>query len=644
VKSAFSIMVLMVLLAVFPADTAAQLTSEPLPDETSSLFAGSGVCAQCHESDGNALTENGVDVSPVTHWRSTMMGNAAKDPLWRAKVSSEIAQFPQFQEAIESKCTKCHAPMAYTQAIHDGADGYSIAELEADPLARDGVSCTLCHQIQPDNFGEPDSYTGGFIIDESRMIYGPYEDPLVGPMRNMTNFTPAFGAHLAESELCATCHTLFTSYVNDEGELEGSFPEQTPYIEWKNSEYPQEGKTCQSCHMPETTTPIDIATMPPWHQIERTPYWYHHFVGGNVFMLGILKNNIDLLGLSASEADFDSTIARTQRLLENDTVGLTAEHAMVGDTLQVDVRLENLTGHKLPTGIPFRRIWVHLEVVDTGGTTVFESGNWDATGEVLGIDDGYEPHHDQINDPLQVPIYEGIMHDVNGSLTYTLLRASGYIKDNRLPPLGFTTSHSSYDTVSIAGLAESDLDFNRVDGGEGSGADIIHYRIPVIGGGDYTVDVEVCYQTFSPRAASHLLTFDTPEVELFSGMYDDAEKAPVILAAINFVVGSATAVEPADPEFGDLRLYQLHQNHPNPFNPTTLIEFNLAEAAAARLVVFDINGRTVRTLVSDVRAAGHHAVRWDGRDSDGVPVASGVYFYRLETSGYEQTRRMVLLR
>ena len=75
-----------------------------------------------------------------------------------------------------------------------------------------------------------------------------------------------------------------------------------------------------------------------------------------------------------------------------------------------------------------------------------------------------------------------------------------------------------------------------------------------------------------------------------------------------------------------------------------LIEFNLAEAAAARLVVFDINGRTVRTLVSEVRAAGHHAVRWDGRDSDGVPVASGVYFYRLETSGYEQTRRMVLLR
>ena len=127
-------------------------------------------------------------------------------------------------------------------------------------------------------------------------------------------------------------------------------------------------------------------------------------------------------------------------------------------------------------------------------------------------------------------------------------------------------------------------------------------------------------------------------------MYGDADKAPVILTAIDFTVSSATAVESDDPEFGDLRRHPLHQNHPNPFNPTTLIEFDLAEASAVRLAIFDVNGRTVRTLVADGRAAGHHTVRWDGRDGAGVPVASGVYFYLLETGGYEQTRRMVLLK
>jgi hypothetical protein len=172
-----------------------------LPGGQSTLFSGSNNCAVCHASNGQANTENGIDVSPVTQWRSTMMANAARDPLWRAKVSAEIATFPALAEDIETKCTRCHAPMGNFEAEYHGAPGYSISEMINDPLALDGVSCTLCHQIQPDNLGASSSYSGHFQVDDSGVIFGPYSNPLVGPMQMMSGYTPTPAAHTATSEL-----------------------------------------------------------------------------------------------------------------------------------------------------------------------------------------------------------------------------------------------------------------------------------------------------------------------------------------------------------------------------------------------------------------------------------------------------------
>jgi len=76
-----------------------------LTEETSSLFSGAGTCVECHVRDGNVMVENNVDVSPITLWRSTLMANAARDPLWRAKVSAEVEENPELESIIESKCT-----------------------------------------------------------------------------------------------------------------------------------------------------------------------------------------------------------------------------------------------------------------------------------------------------------------------------------------------------------------------------------------------------------------------------------------------------------------------------------------------------------------------------------------------------------
>jgi hypothetical protein len=88
----------------------------------------------------------------------------------------------------------------------------------------------------------------------------------------------------------------------------------------------------------------------------------------------------------------------------------------------------------------------------------------------------------------------------------------------------------------------------------------------------------------------------------------------------------------------------LFQNFPNPFNPSTKIRYTLAERRPVVLRVFDVLGRDVRTLVSEVQAPGTYETIWDGRDARGAPVTSGVYYYRLEAGPFTRTERMVFLK
>jgi len=103
--------------------------------------------------------------------------------------------------------------------------------------------------------------------------------------------------------------------------------------------------------------------------------------------------------------------------------------------------------------------------------------------------------------------------------------------------------------------------------------------------------------------------------------------------------GSATGVT----EIEIPRSFALHQNVPNPFNPTTTIAFDLPERANVKLAIFDVSGRLVRMLVDTDMSPGHKSISWNGKDTAGRKAASGVYFYRLETPSFEQSKKMILL-
>ncbi|MEQ1911648.1 MAG: hypothetical protein ABMA15_22715, partial [Vicinamibacterales bacterium] len=205
-------------------------------------FQTSDRCFACH----NGMTSSsGEDLSIGTSWRTSMMGNAGRDPYWMAGVRRETMDHPTAAALIQDECTICHMPMMRYEAKLAGGEGTSFAHLPPDPgklsdrLADDGVSCTVCHQITDQNFGKRESFVGGFKIDEAakpgqRHIYGPFE-PSAGHttiMKSSSSFQQQQGAHIRASELCATCHTLLTQALDAQGRVVGELPEQVPYQEW----------------------------------------------------------------------------------------------------------------------------------------------------------------------------------------------------------------------------------------------------------------------------------------------------------------------------------------------------------------------------------------------------------------------------
>jgi hypothetical protein len=100
-----------------------------------------------------------------------------------------------------------------------------------------------------------------------------------------------------------------------------------------------------------------------------------------------------------------------------------------------------------------------------------------------------------------------------------------------------------------------------------------------------------------------------------------------------------------DPELRNVpKRTALYQNTPNPFNPVTVIRFDLARPGRLQLRIYDVAGRQVRTLVDEPMQTGIHEVAWDGRDESGQRVASGVYLYRLVADEVRQTRKLVVMK
>ncbi|HMB74134.1 MAG TPA: hypothetical protein VKQ06_11215, partial [Gammaproteobacteria bacterium] len=317
---------------------------------TAASFVTADRCIACHS---NIHARSGEDVSIGYAWRASMMANSARDPYWFAAVRREVIDHPLARAAIEDKCATCHMPMARYIAAQEGGSGEVFAnmftgagddESGLTALARDGVSCTVCHQITEHAFGEEESFTGGFEIaassgsDGGWQVFGPHDVDAgrVALMRSASTAQPAQAGHLARSELCATCHTLYTHALDENGREVGELAEQVPYLEWRHSGF-RETTSCQDCHMPELTEPTPISSV---LGEPRPQFSQHVFRGGNAFMLGVLNKYRAELGVTAPPQELAAVIRRTREYLGSEAASIElAGVRRVGSELSFDVTL-----------------------------------------------------------------------------------------------------------------------------------------------------------------------------------------------------------------------------------------------------------------------------------------------------------------
>jgi hypothetical protein len=495
------------------------------PSGRNEVFATGDGCAQCHSAADRAMamrSATGDDVSPHALWQASVMANSFRDPYWRATVAKEIALQPERAAEIQALCVRCHAPMAHHTAAFGGVAAAPVAHLAGDPLATDGVSCTVCHQIRPDGLGTEASWNGGARLRKGRSIFGPYADPSGGPMRQHSGYTPVHGAHVQSSAMCATCHTLHT------GAAGAPFPEQTPYLEWRNSEFTTEpgptptSRSCQDCHMPELA-PTRIARTPEGGEFliaTRSPYRAHTFVGGNAFLLDLLAANREALGVQAPAAALARMAFATRKLLTEHTVAVhIGEIERAAGELRFVVRVDNLTGHKFPTGYPARRAWLHLQV-RAGDLVVFDSGGWAKDGRLLDVAEPLQHGHvTRITTPADVLVWELIANDADGAPTTSLPGMVQRAKDNRLLPRGYRRDGPHAADTAPVGVG-NDIDFT-------GGGDTVDVAIPLAADADpVSVVAWVRYQPIPPHWVDALRTVDAPECRSFVAMYDAADKTP----------------------------------------------------------------------------------------------------------------------
>ncbi len=401
-------------------------------DAGSPIQSGLLRCRGCHDKDSVGTEELYM---PFDGWASSMMGNAQRDPLFRAAVAVANQDVP----GIGQWCLRCHSPQAYLRGHVLPPDGGRL-----DALDLEGVTCDVCHRsIVPSNEpGAPFVGNAQMFFDTTLKKYGPYLN-VSSPAHDgeQTSFT-------GSSELCGQCHAVHNPVVGwkalDGGTLGPRFPLDTTYQEWKQSSFatlPRDAgfASCADCHLPRFTAP-DGGTdfkIAKGLQAPRTRPRQHALVGGNVWGLDAVQ---------AANPDYATEFAdrfalTRQRAIENlqSAAGLTLtapSSAQTGASATVTVRVTNKTGHKLPTGYADgRRVVVQLladGVVLTGG---FDGG--------------------ALLQDIQLRVYEAQHGRVAIGVSEHLALHDAVIKDSRIPPAGMVATAET-KAVGVAWFDERD--------------------------------------------------------------------------------------------------------------------------------------------------------------------------------------------
>ena len=479
----------------------AQLASE-MRFHPKAATALQGICLGCHGVAGQRQFEidrasSGGECPPFQRETVSAVPYPAGNP---------TAPFAHYGALARDgiSCTACHRMLAGA-----GPENPAIAAPEN--------RCVKERQdfLNPDNRGFAKTFTGSFLVGPPDRLLGPFADPRTHAMKEALGVEPTHGPAIRSAELCGTCHTVHLPVLVD-GKPVAHVYEQGTYPEWAFSAYrtgetPQgklpegagsKAETCQGCHMPSRGADghpyrskiAGIQEHSSFPQAEnalgaaeldlpvREGFARHTLVGLNVFLVKMAQQFPDLLGIRTQDPmlvsrGVDPLLFTEQAMLDQASHGTAtiavADLAVARGTLGATVRIASDVGHKLPSGVGFRRAFVGLEVLDANGDVLWASGRTNAAGVI--VDEGgqpvdgelwwkpdcsallhpdhlvYQPHHQVIRRQDQVQVYQELVSapppgpsprcglDVppRPPLTTSFLSICGRVKDNRILPHGF---------------------------------------------------------------------------------------------------------------------------------------------------------------------------------------------------------------
>ena len=468
-------------------------------------------------------------------------------------------------------CVACHRMVFGAEAEHVHADPQNACLDERRAVLTPGLS------------GFAASFTGSFDMGAPDVLKGPFDKPLSMPMQHALGIKPVADKSIESAELCGSCHTVHLPILKD-GVVVGHTYEQTTYAEWAFSAYRSgatpagalpfgagaQAETCQGCHMrrddgaghalrskiasiqehngfPETENllPASDIDLPM-----RDNYAAHTLVGLNFALVEMARQYPGVLGLPALDPMLgDGAVAplvSTGREILSQAREHTATIAvsdvrMTDTTLDATVKVTNLTGHKFPSGVGFRRAFIDLTVRDASDAVLWASGRTNAAGVLLDgggrVLDGefwwkpdcsariapeaqrHQPHYEDIDRQDEVQIYEDlsaspgdgppqacILGAAQGPLTTSFLSRCTRVKDNRLLPSGFlgledrtriaASLGAARDLAEEAGPAAVGADPDYVQGG----GDTLRYHVPLKGlaAAPASMEATLYYQSTPP--------------------------------------------------------------------------------------------------------------------------------------------------
>jgi len=499
---------------------------------------GSDDCAGCHGAGGTATSSA---FRPHPTWAGSMMANATRDPLFFAALDIANNDVP----GVGDYCLRCHTSSGwygghvvkagYGQPDNDIATGAAACLLEGSYDAPDaysdysGLGCHFCHRNMDQGPAGQALPGNGAAWLEDDDCNGAGEPCRRGPYNYTSGAEPPhawkYSSFHTESAMCGQCHDVTTPDTAN-GPLKTlklangtdtgvPFPIERTFSEWQRSAFsnPVAGKTCQACHMPTSEDPNATACTLGGYPNRSGNLPVHAFAGGNTWVPGIIKGEYaDTSAIPGSwqgigrQDSFDQTITWARQMLqssasiETSVSGYVAPGASTPGSMSLQVKVTNLSGHKLPSGYgEGRRMWLNVQVRDASGTLVAESG-------------AYDPATATLTSDSQARVYEvlqGIWNhdgdgacdvdDANGKPMFHFVLNDCIAKDNRIPPLGFTPASADdpngYEVRPVGAV------YPETAPGSGTlvNYDKVPYSFAIPAGheGPFAVTAQLYYQTSS---------------------------------------------------------------------------------------------------------------------------------------------------